>query len=106
MARSSFHKSAAQDRRGRARLHSWNITIGNFFFRYRNALFPLIFAVGALTLRPRIMFDSVVVDRFLAVVGIAVALLGQVVRLVTIGFEYIHRGGKDGQVYAGRLVRG
>lgn len=52
------------------------------------------------------MFDSVVVDRFLAVVGIAVALLGQVVRLVTIGFEYIHRGGRDGQVYAGRLVRG
>jgi protein-S-isoprenylcysteine O-methyltransferase Ste14 len=87
-------------------LHSWNITIGNFVFRYRNALFPLIFAVGALTLRPRIMFDSLVVDRVLAAVGIGVALLGQAVRLITIGFEYIHRGGKDGQVYAGRLVRG
>lgn len=52
------------------------------------------------------MFDSLVVDRFLAGVGIGVALLGQAVRLITIGFEYIHRGGKDGQVYAGRLVRG
>jgi protein-S-isoprenylcysteine O-methyltransferase Ste14 len=87
-------------------LHSWNIAIGNFFFRYRNALFPLIFAVGALTLRPQIMFDSVVADGILRATGMVVALLGQAVRLITIGFEYIHRGGKDGQVYAGRLVRG
>ncbi len=87
-------------------MHSWNIAIGNFFFHYRNALFPLIFVVGALTLRPKIIFDSLVVDQFLTAVGIGVALLGQAVRLVTIGFEYIHRGGKDGQVYAGRLVRG
>ena len=87
-------------------MHTWNIAIGNFFFRYRNALFPLILAAGALTLRPQIMFDSVVVDRILVATGMAVALLGQAVRLITIGFEYIHRGGKDGQVYAGRLVRG
>jgi len=87
-------------------LHSWNIAIGNFFFRYRNVLFPLIFAVGALTIRPKIMFDSVVADRILVTTGLIVALLGQAVRLITIGFEYIHRGGKDGQVYAGRLVRG
>jgi protein-S-isoprenylcysteine O-methyltransferase Ste14 len=87
-------------------LHSWNIAIGNFFFRYRNALFPLIFAIGALTLRPRIMFDSPVVDRFLVLTGMVIALLGQAIRLVTIGFDYIHRGGQDGQVYAGSLVRG
>jgi protein-S-isoprenylcysteine O-methyltransferase Ste14 len=87
-------------------VHSWNIAIGNFFFRYRNALFPLIFAIGAVTLRPQIMFDSVVVDRVLVVTGIVVAVLGQALRLITIGFDYIHRGGKDGQVYAGRLVRG
>jgi protein-S-isoprenylcysteine O-methyltransferase Ste14 len=87
-------------------LHSWNIAIGNFFFRYRNALFPLIFAAGALVLRPQIMFDSPVVDRILVAMGMIMALLGQAVRLITIGFEYIHRGGKDGKVYAGRLVRG
>jgi protein-S-isoprenylcysteine O-methyltransferase Ste14 len=87
-------------------LHAWNIAIGNFFFHYRNALFPLIFAAGALTLRPQTMFDSPVVDRFLVTTGAFLALLGQGVRLITIGFEYIHRGGKDGQVYAGRLVRG
>jgi protein-S-isoprenylcysteine O-methyltransferase Ste14 len=87
-------------------LHAWNIAIGNFFFHYRNALFPLIFVAGALTLRPQIMFDNLVVDRILAATGMVVALVGQGVRLITIGFEYIHRGGKDGQVYAGRLVRG
>ena len=87
-------------------MHAWNIAVGNLFFRYRNALFPLIFVIGALTLRPQIMFGSPLVDRILVVTGMALALLGQAVRLVTIGFEYIHRGGKDGQVYAGRLVRG
>ena len=87
-------------------MHSWNIAIGNFFFHYRNALFPIIFVLGALALRPKIIFDSLVIDQFLTFVGMGVALLGQAVRLITIGFEYIHRGGKDGQVYAGRLVRG
>jgi protein-S-isoprenylcysteine O-methyltransferase Ste14 len=66
----------------------------------------VIFAVGALTLRPQIMFANVLVDRFLVLTGMFLALLGQAVRLITIGFDYIHRGGKDGQVYAGRLVRG
>jgi protein-S-isoprenylcysteine O-methyltransferase Ste14 len=87
-------------------LHSWNIAIGNFFFRYRNALFPLIMVVVALALHPQVMFHNSMVDRLLVFTGLALALLGQTVRLITIGFEYIHRGGKDGQVYAGRLVRG
>lgn len=90
----------------RTRLRFWNIAIGKFFFRYRNALFPLIFAISALVLRPRIMFANMVVDRLLVSAGVALALLGQTVRLITIGFDYIHRGGKGGQVYAGRLVRG
>ena len=87
-------------------MHPRNIAIGNFFFRYRNALFPLIFAAGALIFRPQIMFDSPVVDRTLVAMGMILALLGQAVRLITIGFEYIHRGGKEGKVYAGHLVRG
>jgi len=87
-------------------LQSVNIAIGNFFFRYRNALFPMIFVFGSLLFQPRLMFGSLVADRILSVIGVALALLGQAVRLITIGFEYIHRGGKDGKVYAGRLVRG
>lgn len=52
------------------------------------------------------MFGNVIIDRILSVAGLIVALLGESVRLSTIGFEYIHRGGKEGKVYAGRLVRG
>jgi protein-S-isoprenylcysteine O-methyltransferase Ste14 len=87
-------------------MQSWNITIGNFFFRYRNALFPLVFVLGSLLLRPQVMFGSLMMDRILSVAGFVVALLGEAVRLITIGFQYIHRGGKDGKVYAGRLVCG
>jgi protein-S-isoprenylcysteine O-methyltransferase Ste14 len=87
-------------------LRALNVAIGNFFFRYRNALFPLIFAIGALLLRPHVMFNSPIVDRVLMAMGMIIALLGQAVRLITIGFEYIHRGGKDGKVYAGHLVQG
>lgn len=86
-------------------MHSLKVVSGNFFFRYRNALFPLVLTIGALALRPTIMFDNLVADRILRVFGVILALLGEAVRVATIGFEYIHRGGKDGQVYAGRLVR-
>jgi protein-S-isoprenylcysteine O-methyltransferase Ste14 len=85
---------------------SWNIAVGNFFFQYRNFLFPIIFLLIALTMRPEILLGSPLVDRIVIGFGAAVALAGQTVRLVTIGFEYIHRGGKNRQVYAKRLVSG
>lgn len=87
-------------------MRTLNIAVGNFFFRYRNALFPVIFAIGALFLRPQIILNIPIVDRMLIAMGMVIALLGQAVRLITIGFEYIHRGGKDGKMYAGRLVQG
>ena len=87
-------------------MQSLLVAVGNFFFRYRNTLFPLVFILGALTLRPKIIFASAAVDRLLVLGGAMLALLGQALRLATIGFDYIHRGGKDGQVYANRLVRG
>ena len=86
-------------------MHSWNIAIGNFFFRYRNALFPLIIAFGFLLLRPQPMFGNMF-DWILGAMGVVFAVLGEAIRLATIGFQYIHRGGKDGKVYAKRLVRG
>jgi protein-S-isoprenylcysteine O-methyltransferase Ste14 len=87
-------------------VRSWNIAIGNFFFQYRNFLFPIIFLIVALTVRPQVLMGSVVLDRVLVACGAAVAIIGQLVRLVTIGFQYIHRGGKNRQVYANRLVSG
>lgn len=89
-----------------AALRSWNIAVGNFFFRYRNALFPVVFMLTALTLRPKILLGSPPLHRLLITLGLMVAVLGESFRLMTIGWEYIHRGGKDGKVYAGRLVKG
>ena len=42
----------------------------------------------------------------LDVVGILVAGAGQLLRVVTIGYDYIERGGKNRRVYASKLVRG
>ncbi|MEX0805336.1 MAG: isoprenylcysteine carboxylmethyltransferase family protein [Candidatus Binatia bacterium] len=92
--------------KGQTNLRSLNITAGNFFFRYRNALFPLIFVFAALTLRPTIMFGTPLADHLVGASGMVIALLGEAVRFVTIGFEYIHRGGKHGRVYARHLVQG
>ena len=89
-----------------ATLTGWNVAVGNFFFRYRNGLFPGIFLFVVLVARPGVMLGNPVFDLILTVCGAFVALTGQLVRLFTIGFEYIHRGGKDGQVYANRLVQG
>ena len=87
-------------------MHRWNVAVGNFFFRYRNTMFPVLFALGVLIIRPRVMFGSPSFDRILMACGMVVALSGELVRLVTIGFEYIERGGKDGKVYASHLVQG
>jgi hypothetical protein len=41
-----------------------------------------------------------------AIVGIVIALAGQALRILTIGYEYIERGGRNRQVYASTLVQG
>lgn len=86
-------------------LRRWTVAAGTFFFRYRNGLFPAVFASAAVVMRPRVM-GTPLLDRWLGLCGLAVALTGELVRLATIGFEYIERGGKEGKVYASRLVQG
>jgi len=77
------------------------IRIGNFFFHYRNALFPLAYL--PLFLNGPTLFP----DYWIAItVGLIVALAGQGLRAVTIGLEYIIRGGRNRQVYAQKLVQG
>src|SRR6266487_2867390 len=77
------------------------IRIGNFFFHYRNALFPLAYLLLFLD-GPRIITDY----RLAVASGLIVALAGQGLRAVTIGLEYIIRGGRNRQVYAEKLVQG
>jgi protein-S-isoprenylcysteine O-methyltransferase Ste14 len=83
-----------------------NIRIGNVLFRYRNGLGPILFLLALLAGRPTFPGDSADLNLLLDCAGIALALAGQALRIVTIGFEYIERGGRDRQVYASKLVQG
>ncbi|MFQ5682323.1 MAG: methyltransferase family protein [Candidatus Binatia bacterium] len=87
-------------------LRHWNVAVGNFVFRYRDGLIPAVFLLSVLAMRPRVILGSPVLTHILLVAGALVALTGECVRLITIGYDYIKRGGKNRQVYASRLVRG
>ncbi len=75
------------------------VDVGNALFRWRNTLFPftcgLVFLPG-----PRVLADPI--DALAA--GAAIAFLGQLVRIMTIGLRYIIRGGRNHRVYAEDLV--
>jgi protein-S-isoprenylcysteine O-methyltransferase Ste14 len=74
------------------------VALGNFLFRFRNYLFPLalvlVFVPG-----PRLISSLGA-----AALGLGVAVLGQAIRICTIGIEYIIRGGRQRRVYAEKLV--
>jgi protein-S-isoprenylcysteine O-methyltransferase Ste14 len=75
------------------------VALGNFLFRFRTTLSPFL---PLLLLLPG---GTVLPDPFVAaLIGLAVALLGQIVRGTTIGLEYIVRGGRNHRVYADTLV--
>jgi protein-S-isoprenylcysteine O-methyltransferase Ste14 len=82
------------------------IRLGNFFFRYRNALFPVAFMFALMAGRPEHALGTRESDAIVDKLGFAVAMIGQSLRVATIGFEYIVRGGKDHQVHADTLVQG
>src|SRR5215213_2189700 len=77
------------------------ITLGNFLFHYRNALFPLAYLLLF------VPSPVLLTNRSTALlVGILIAFAGQILRAITIGLDYITRGGRNRQVYANRLVQG
>jgi protein-S-isoprenylcysteine O-methyltransferase Ste14 len=75
------------------------VKIGNFFFHYRNFLFP-VFYLALFLPSPPILENYITA----VVIGGIIALAGQSVRWTTIGLVYIIRGGKNRQVYAEKLV--
>jgi len=74
-------------------------SIGDFLFRYRNAIFPVL-CLLLLVPGPQIARDPLVAG----LIGAAVAMSGQLVRIATIGMRYIVRGGRNRRVYADDLV--
>lgn len=77
---------------------------GDFFFRWRNVVFPLVLAALFLLFQPRPFLGDPALDAWLDLAGLAVALAGQGFRVWVIGLAYIKRGGLNKQVYADRLV--
>src|SRR5262247_3242172 len=77
------------------------VALGDFSFKYRGYLLPIA-VILLIVPSPRIFADAGVA----AILGFALAVLGQAARIGTIGLEYIIRGGKDHKVYAETLVTG
>lgn len=82
------------------------VTIGKFFFRYRNILGPLVFLMVVVYGKPGYPLGSAALNVIFDVAGVFIAYMGLTLRILTIGYEYIERGGKNRQVYATRLVQG
>jgi protein-S-isoprenylcysteine O-methyltransferase Ste14 len=77
------------------------VRLGNFLFRYRNGLFPLAYVF--IFFKTTLLFQDY---RLAALFGLIIALIGQFLRVATIGLDYIVRGGRNRQVYADTLVTG
>ncbi|MGW8284139.1 MAG: methyltransferase family protein [Candidatus Deferrimicrobiaceae bacterium] len=78
------------------------IRLGNFLFKYRNLVFPLLFFLMILGTKP--FLGNRHTETWIYVTGFLIALSGQVIRALTIGLAYIVRGGRDKKVYADTLV--
>lgn len=83
---------------------AWLLASGDFFFRWRNAVFPAVIVLSCLLLPPVRSFGSDVADTLLDGLGIVAVLAGLALRAAVIGYAYIRRGGVNKKVYADRLV--
>ena len=82
------------------------ISIGNFFFKYRNNLFIflylLLFVPSPMLFTPEKFGEKYY---FIPIIlGLLVTFTGEIIRGITIGLAYIIRGGRDKKVYAEKLV--
>ena len=82
------------------------VSIGNFFFKYRNFIF-LFFYLALFIPSPPIFPSAAIGTNYYVwpiLLGLLVSFSGQAIRGATIGLAYIVRGGRDGKVYAENLV--
>ncbi len=77
------------------------VNLGDFLFKYRNVAFPFLYVTLFL---PCPLVTPVLAPWFYAI-GVGIATLGQGLRVLTIGMDYIVRGGRDKKVYAHELVQ-
>jgi protein-S-isoprenylcysteine O-methyltransferase Ste14 len=75
------------------------VKIGNVIYHNRNWLFPLFYLLLFVP-SPEVFTDPVLA----MIIGFTVTIIGQIIRVATIGLRYIIRGGKNRRVYAEDLV--
>jgi protein-S-isoprenylcysteine O-methyltransferase Ste14 len=82
------------------------IKIGNFFFKYRNWLFIILYLLLFVPSPPLFNENTFGPHYYLwpIIIGLLITVTGQAIRGATIGLAYIIRGGKEGKVYAEELV--
>ena len=78
--------------------------VGDLGFHFRGLLIPGTLVTLLLTTRPSEALRDPSVAHTVTAIGIAIALLGQAIRLFVVGFAYIKRGGKNRRIYADDLV--
>lgn len=79
------------------------IRFGNFMFRYRNMIFPAALVLIVILPAGKFWGDQWF-DPWLDRAALLLALVGESLRVLTVGLEYIKRGGLNKRVYANRLV--
>jgi len=82
------------------------ITIGNFFFKYRNQLFIFLYALLLIPSPELFTVEQFGQDYwFLSFyIGLLITTLGIMIRGLTIGLTFIERGGKDLKIHAEALI--
>jgi len=82
------------------------IAIGNFFFKYRNGLFIILYILLFVPGFPLFTPERNGEKYYLwpIIIGLTITITGQVIRAVTIALAYIIRGGRNRQIYAEDLV--
>jgi len=75
------------------------VKLGNLLFHNRNWLFPLFYVILFIP-SPEVFNDPVTA----MLIGFGIAIIGQLIRIITIGLVYIVRGGRNRRVYADDLV--
>lgn len=81
------------------------IRTGDFFFKYRNLLFPAVLLALFAVIPPAYEYlGETSLEEAKDILALALVLAGLALRAAVIGYAYIKRGGMNKQVYADTLV--
>lgn len=85
-------------------MRSFIIRYGNFLFKYRNVLFPVVLLALFLLFSPVPFMHDPELDIYMDIAGVLIILSGLGLRAAVIGLAYIKRGGVNKKIHADILV--